>query len=242
MDELNKTLADIDVVILCGGFGKRLQSTLPNRPKVLAPIKERVFIDILIESFVKQGFKRFILSVGYLKQQIINHRFENIKEIELTFSEEETPLGTGGAIKKCQTLIQSDPFLVTNGDSLCKLDFKNFLEFHFLKGGVTSFALSTVGDRKDGGNVEILPSQRIVNFKEKNTQNLKKNYFINAGVYIMNREVFSLMPTFDTFSLECDLFPKLLGNDCYGFFTESDVIDIGTFDRYVKAIGYLENL
>ena len=73
MDNMEMVLGDIDVVILCGGRGERLSSVLPDRPKVLATIGEQTLLDILIDDITRFGFKRIILSVGYLKEQIIDH-------------------------------------------------------------------------------------------------------------------------------------------------------------------------
>ncbi|MBU4374406.1 MAG: NTP transferase domain-containing protein [Euryarchaeota archaeon] len=92
-------LKEIDVVILCGGLGTRLKPVVSDRPKVLAKIGEKTFLDILIDSLTKQGFKNIILCVGYLKGQIKNH-FDRDKEYNIMFSEERETLGTGGALKR----------------------------------------------------------------------------------------------------------------------------------------------
>ena len=108
--------SNIDTVILAGGLGTRLKSVLNDKPKCLAPINGKPFIDILLDYCIKQGFKRFILCVGYLKEQIIEY-LNNRSDCEIIFSEEDEPLGTAGAIKNSEPFIKSDPILIMNGDS-----------------------------------------------------------------------------------------------------------------------------
>jgi NDP-sugar pyrophosphorylase family protein len=230
-------LSEIDVVILCGGLGERLRPVVFGQPKVLAKIGERTFLDILIDNLLMHGFKNIILSVGYLKDQIKNHfNFDNDKDYDytITFSEEEEPLGTGGALKKAKTLIKSNPFMVMNGDSICSINFKDFYDFHTNKKAIMSMVLTKSKKAQDFGSVMLDDSQMIKSFKEKVVGG--DECLINAGVYLMQKDVFSYMPDENYFSLEYDFFPKLIENKCYGFIIENELIDIGTPERYEKAI------
>ncbi|MBU4492170.1 MAG: NTP transferase domain-containing protein, partial [Euryarchaeota archaeon] len=184
-------LKEIDVVILCGGLGTRLKPVVSDRPKVLAKIGEKTFLDILIDSLTKQGFKNIILCVGYLKGQIKNH-FDRDKEYNIMFSEERETLGTGGALKKARSLIKSNPFMVMNGDSICKIDFRKFYDFHVNKKAILSMALVRTKAAQDFGSVIINDSQRITSFMEKVVS--KDECLINAGIYLMQKDVFSYMP------------------------------------------------
>lgn len=227
---------DIDVIILCGGLGKRLRPVISDRPKVLAEIDGKTFLEILIDDLLEQGFKNIILCTGYLKEQIKNH-FNYEKDFNVIFSEENTPLGTGGALKNARKLIKSDPFIVMNGDSICKPNFNDFLNFHFNEKPLMSMVLTRSQNTGDYGNVVLDESNRIVSFKEK-IEN-KGECLINAGVYLMQKDIFSYMPEEDKFSLEYDLFPKIVNEKCYGFITGSELIDIGTPERYEKAINLI---
>ena len=122
-------LDNIDVLILCGGKGERLSGVLKGRPKPLAKIGAKVFLDILIDRIQGFGFKRILLSVGYHKEQIVKH-YSNPEHYALEFCEEDTVLGTGGAVKNARSSIESDPFLVMNGDSICDVDLLKFYRFH----------------------------------------------------------------------------------------------------------------
>ncbi|ADN36151.1 Nucleotidyl transferase [Methanolacinia petrolearia DSM 11571] len=227
---------NIDVVILCGGLGTRLRSAVSDRPKALANFGEKTFIDILIDSILKYKFKNITLCVGYQKEQIIKH-FEYEKDYNLKFSAEDIPLGTGGALKKAVPAIESDTFIVMNGDSICNPDFKQLLQFHINKKAVMTMALTHSSDKTDYGNVTMDQSQIITNFEEKINSN--EESFINAGIYVMQKEIFSYMPKEEIFSLEYDLFPKLVNKRCYGYIIKNELIDIGTPERYNKAVSII---
>jgi len=234
-------LREIDVVILCGGLGKRLTPVFKG-PKVLAKIREKTFLDILIDSLLMHGFKNIILSVGYLKEQIknyFNYNYNKSHDCLITFSEEEEPLGTGGALKKAKKRIISNPFMVVNGDSICKVNFRSFIEFHIEKKALISMVLVRSNTAQDYGSVSLDDLQKITDFNEKIAG--KSDNLINAGIYLMKKDIFSYMPKQKKFSLEYELFPQIIKNRCYGFLTEGELIDIGTPERYEKAINLLKS-
>jgi NDP-sugar pyrophosphorylase family protein len=231
MSTRNK-LAKIDVVILCGGLGTRLRPISKGLPKVLMPFAGRPFIDILIESLLPFGFKRFILCVGHLKEKVQTHFKKN--DYEVIFSEETEPLGTGGALKNARSHITTSPFLLLNGDSLCPTDLNSFNDFHIQKGGILSIVLTQPLAENAYGVVEIDKENRITAFREK--AEAQKEGFINAGIYLVESRIFDLMPAKTSFSLETDLIPALLPHGCHGFITDAEVIDIGTPERYLLAL------
>lgn len=234
-------LREIDVVILCGGLGKRMRPTFEG-PKVLAKIGEKTFLDILVDNLLMRGFKNIILSVGYLKEEIkkhFNYKHNKIYDYTVAFSEEEEPLGTGGALKKAKTQIRSDPFMVINGDSICEVNFRSFIKFHIEKKALLSMVLVHSNTAQDYGSVSLDGLQKITDFNEKIAG--KSDNLINAGIYLMKKEIFTYMPKQKKFSLEYELFPKIIKNRCYGFLTENELIDIGTPERYEKAINLLKS-
>lgn len=237
------SLEKIDIVILCGGLGTRLRSVISDEPKVLAKIGDQKFVDILINNTSFYGSKNIILCIGHLKERVKNHfnyyrnGHYNYSDYNIRFSEEDKPLGTGGALKNAESLIKSDPFIVMNGDSICNIDFRKFLDFHIDKKALLSIALTKSMIPKDYGIVTLDNSLRIINFNEKSIN--YNDVLINAGVYIMQKKIFSYMPTEKAFSLEYDLFPKLCNDKSYGFLIEGEVIDIGIPERYEKAVRLL---
>jgi len=224
---------EIDIIILCGGLGKRLRPVISDRPKPMAEINKQPFLDILIEYVTSYGFKRFILCIGYKGSIIKKHYEETSKPLEILFSEEKEPLGTGGAIKKAESLIQSNPFLVMNGDSFCKLNLLDFLNSHIVNKALLSVALIKTRHNQNCGKVILDRNQRIVEFDEKGKSQAES--FSSAGSYLMEKEIFSMMGDKKIISLEYDLFPSLLSKACYGYVVNEDLIDIGTPRNYKKA-------
>lgn len=220
-----------DAVILCGGLGTRLRPISGDLPKALVPFDGRPFIDILIESLLPFGFRRFVLCVGYHSEKIREHFGR--RDYEVVFSEESEPLGTGGALKNARPHIISSPFLLLNGDSLCPTNLHRFRDFHAEKGGILSIVLSRPLSDKDYGAVDVDSEAKIMAFREK--AEARRGSFINAGIYLLNREVFDLMPKDTRFSLETDLIPRLVSYKCYGFVTDGEIIDIGTPERLDRA-------
>jgi NDP-sugar pyrophosphorylase family protein len=239
----NVKAKDIDVVILCGGRGERLQSVVNDRPKILAEINGRPFLDILIDYVANFGFKRFILCIGYMGDAIKRHftvdypRKSAFKTIRVNpryiFSEEKKPLGTAGAIKNAQPFIKSNPFLVINGDSICQLNLNEFIDFHISKKSSFSIVLVKTKRNDDYGVVKLGPSQEVIRFDEKTKA--RRNDLINTGIYLFEGGLFSLIPVNKNFSLEYDLFPRIINHRFYGYVIEEELIDIGTPERYKKA-------
>lgn len=223
----------IDVVILCGGLGKRLPQVTKDMPKSMAKIKNKPFLDFLIKQVLSYGFRRFILCTGYKSDLIEDYYRNKNNEIEMVFSREEQPLGTGGAIKNAQKNIKSDIFLVMNGDSFCNIDLRKFLHFHVEKKALASIALTSSRKINDVGLVRINDKQGIINFSEKS--NKQNNGYVNAGIYFFNKQIFNYPLNKYKFSLEYDLFPNLISKGIYGFVVNSELVDIGTPERYEKA-------
>lgn len=232
----SKILKDTDVIILCGGRGSRLKRITKNLPKPLIKIGDRPFLDILIAYLSKFGLRRFILALGYRADMIRKHFSENdVRGLKILFSREKEPLGTGGAVKNAQHLIRSDYFFVLNGDSFYNIGLSEFLRFCLKKTiFLGAIALKKTTSGKDYGAISKGPHGRIINFDEKNK--VSKNCFINGGIYIFKRNIFSKMPGHKKFSLEKDLFPKLAAvKGFYGYETSGFFIDIGTPQRLKKA-------
>ena len=233
-NHMRDILAKVDVLILCGGIGSRLSSVNPDRPKGLAPVGGKPFLDILVEDLVQQGFQRIIFCVGHLKEQVID-RYKTRKDAKYFFSQEDIPLGTGGAVQNALPLIHSNPVLVMNGDSLCPVDYAKFYQFHLDKSAAASLVLAAQHGRCDGGAVSLDDAQQIQSFAEKSIETTNER-FINAGIYLLQVDAIDLRRPAPTYSLEYDVFPALFrSRPCFGFLVSSELVDIGTPERYLKA-------
>lgn len=233
-------LNQIDVVILCGGKGERLQCVVKDRPKPMADVAGRPFLDILIEHLKGCGFRRFILCAGYKGEIIKDYYSKKPGPFEIITILEDDPLGTGGAIKNAEPTVKSNPFLVANGDSFCAIDYRDLVKFYYEKKAVYAIAVVKIEGNQDGGLVSLDSQDRVTAFDEK-TESRGAGY-VNAGVYLLDKKVFNEIKSGEKVSLECDVFPKLTRERFYGYSLDGGLTDIGTPDRYRKAQESLKNV
>jgi D-glycero-alpha-D-manno-heptose 1-phosphate guanylyltransferase len=208
-------------IILAGGFGTRLRHILPNTPKPMADINGAPFLEVLINYLEKQGFDEFVISVHYLKEQIINYFADRAN---ISFASEDEPLGTGGAILNSIKNLSGD-VAVINGDTFLEIDFAKFWACH--KGELT-LALREVSDTARYGRVEV-DGQKITAFTEKG---IGGKGYINGGNYIVNCEWLRAQNLPEKFSFEADFMVNL--HPEY-YVTNGYFIDIGVPEDYERA-------
>ena len=219
-------------LILAGGFGTRLNSVISGLPKVLAPVKGKPFITYIFDKLLHSGFKEVILCTGFRSNLIEKTLKYNYNGLEIKYSIENKPLGTGGAIKLATKITNSKLFLIINGDSLCSANLINYIGTHIEDNAVNSLLLTKVDNSSRYGSVEIDKDNNIKYFLEKS---INENKLINAGVYILNRNTVINIPCELFYSLENDLFPNLISKNFKGYFFESSFIDIGVPQSYHLA-------
>ena len=228
-----ESVKNIDVLILCGGRGKRLRS-ITSKPKPMLEFGKQPLLDIILNYLAGFGFRRFILGIGYKADVIKSYYGKNkIRSLNIRFCHEKRPLDTGGAVRNAKKLIKSRQFFVLNGDSFCRFNPLEFLRFHKEKKSLVSILLKRVACGKDFGEIKMDRASRISSFREK--KNNARNCLINAGVYIFDKRAFQQMPRLNKFSLEQDFFPKIAGKNIFGYEKSGFFIDIGTPQRYLKA-------
>lgn len=224
-------LEDIDTVILCGGLGTRLQDVAKELPKPMVDVHGQPFLDLLINYASSFGLKRFILCSGY-KGEIITAHYKNKNDgLEYIMSEEDVPLGTGGALVHARRLIKSKVFLGLNGDSFCQIDLKKFFKSHTEKRAAVSIALTSIDDPRDYGSISLNNNQEVTGFNEKKTTKDDGEGLINAGIYLFNQSSMTPFPSAKNISLEYDIFPGLIKNGLYGYVDNARLFDIGTPQR-----------
>lgn len=226
-------LLNISVVVLAGGMGTRLRPVLDNRQKIIAEVSGRPFLVNILEKLDSAGFKDIVLCTGYLGEQVkkeIGKRFKNLK---ISYSNERTPLGTAGALRKALTFLKSETILVMNGDSFCDVDLKKFYEFHVEQKANVSLVLSCLLETSRYGNVVLDYKNQIIGFKEKNEKS--GSGWISVGIYLFNRSMISKISRNKKISLEKDIFPDLIGQKFYGYKSKGRFIDIGTPESYKEA-------
>lgn len=190
-------------VILAGGFGKRLKPLTDDKPKPMVDIAGVPILEWQIYWLSKHGVKEIVICTGYLKNTVIDHIGSGQKYgVNVGYSVEEEPLGTGGAIKNAQSLIYGDNFLVMNGDILTDLDpWKLVKELDSNRSTLGSIA--AVPLRSPYGIIEI-EEGFARGFREKPTLS---DHWINAGVYCLSTRILGLLPA--NGNIEATVLPKL---------------------------------
>lgn len=224
----------ISTAVLAGGLGTRLRSAVADRPKVLASVLGRPFLSHLLDPLARVGIREVVLLTGHRADQVRDILGEEYSGIRLIHSAEPMPLGTGGAIRHALPSLVSETILLFNGDSFCDVDLRAFHHFHqTLKSGV-SMVLARVSDASRYGSVRITPEGRVIRFEEKSSQ--AGPGWINAGVYLLRRDLLEDLPTGQAISLERDLLPNWVEEGrVHGFRGAGRFLDIGTPESYAEA-------
>jgi len=173
----------MEAIILAGGLGTRLRSRIRDVPKSMAEVAGKPFLQILFDRLVGQGCSSIVLSLGYLRDVIIDAYQTSYKGVPLTYAIEETPLGTGGAIRLALQQASEPSVLVLNGDTYLDVNFAAMLAAHRSVGRPITMAITQVPDVGRYGGVTTMHG-RVTGFTEKGQTGPG---CINAGVYVLER-------------------------------------------------------
>lgn len=222
-----------EAVILAGGLGTRLRGALPDLPKAMAPIAGRPFLAYLLEFLQASGIRRVILAVGYRSEAIRNFFGSNYAGLELAYSVEEEPLGTGGALQQSLRQVQGEFAFVLNGDTFLKIEYCDFAAvLNDQPRPQLAVALLRVPDTSRYGAV-VVSGGRIRGFTARGTAG---SGLINAGCYLAARDIFERHPMPPKFSWESDfLEAQLAVLQPVAFECDAPFIDIGIPDALAQA-------
>ncbi|MFY0643471.1 MAG: HAD-IIIA family hydrolase [Bacteroidia bacterium] len=225
----------LDVIILAGGLGTRLQSVVADVPKPMAPVCDSPFIHYILKSLDLTLVNNIIFSVGYKHEVIKEYIGDEYEGKRVLYAVEDQPLGTGGGIKLALQKAETEQVLILNGDTYFQVDIQAMLNSHIEEGNTLSLALKYINKPARYGTVITMPpSGRIIYFKEKNPKSPAA--FINGGVYIAQKELLEHFPEEDKCSFEQDILEKHVGNLQFGSFISAGLfIDIGIPEDYEKA-------
>ena len=221
---------DADIIILAGGFGQRLRHVVSETQKVMAPVSGRPFLQYVLDAAIAQGARRFVLAVGYKWEQLRAYFGDEYRGAEIVYSLEQTPLGTGGAIRQAMEKCQTEDVIVLNGDTFFDADLTELLRRHRERGAEITLTLKPMTDFDRYGTVTTDEDGRITGFHEKKPV---KAGLINGGVYALRRETMQKMPE-GPFSFEKEVLEPLTLNAC-GFVCDGYFIDIGIPEDYFRA-------
>lgn len=228
-----RAFSDLGVAVLAGGLGTRLRSVVSDRPKALAEVHGRPFVAYLLDQLSTTGFSSVVFCTGHFGEQMEQAFGANYGSLRISYSREARPLGTGGALRLALPYLKSDPVLVMNGDSFCATDLAGLWDWHCTRGSQATLLLTQVPDTQRYGSVTIDSDGAVTQFAEKERGGGSGS--INAGVYLLSRQVIHSIAENKTVSLEYDIFPTLMGHGLYGYPARGRFLDIGTPEDFAAA-------
>ncbi|ASG66282.1 alcohol dehydrogenase [Idiomarina piscisalsi] len=220
------------VFLMAGGFGTRLRPLTDNCPKPLLKVGDKPILEIVLNSFIRTGFKNFYISTHYLPDMIREYFGDGSKwKVNIHYVHENNPLGTGGALGLLPDDIEPLPLIMMNGDVLTNVDFEKVLEFH---NQYQPFATMCVRDYEYQVPFGVIQGEehKVVQMKEKPVE----HYFINAGIYVVSPELRQQVKT-DTYLDMPTLLEKVIAknNDVVMYPLREYWLDIGRIEDYKRA-------
>ncbi len=229
---------NIQAMILIGGLGTRLAGLFPDRPKALAPVGGRVFLDRQLEWLAACGVSSAHLAAGHRAGCLQDWLAAARPPMPVTISVEPAPLGTGGGLRFAASHIHTDPFLVVNGDSLLpRLDLPGMLAVHRRAAAAVTMAVAPVTDSGRYGLVEFDAGGTVRAFREKAAAAAG---WVNGGFYLVGRSLPAELPSAPPpFSLERDVFPGLAAaGRVQAWSAPPPLLDMGTPEGLQRMADY----
>ena len=226
----------MQALILAGGEGTRLRPLTYTVPKPVLPLANRPFASYMLDWLAEHGFDDVVMSCGFLADEVrsVLGEVAHADGLSLRYVEEPEPLGTAGAVKYCEDVLE-ERFAVLNGDVLTDIDVGALWRGHEERGARASLALVAVDDPSAYGLVEMDGDGAVREFREKPEPGTVDRGLINAGAYVLEREVLDVVATDRPVSFEREVFPALVGNGLYAAELEGYWLDIGTPERYLQG-------
>lgn len=226
-------VSSVTAAILAGGLGTRLRSVVADRPKILAEIHGRPFLSYLLDQLADAGVRSVVLCTGYMGAKVRAAFGDSHRGVRLVYSQEPSPLGTGGALRFAADHLVSSTVLVLNGDSYCQADVGAFWAAHCAADSRATVLLVRVEDARRFGQVELDEGGRILRFEEKGARTGPG--WINAGMYLIDRQWVDTIPSGRAVSLEREVFPAWIDRGLRGWRSSGRFLDVGTPESYRAA-------
>lgn len=224
-------------IILVGGEGTRLRPLTLDLPKPVVPVLDRPFLRFQLDLLRKAGIEDIVLCVAFRPERIRAVLGDGASDgVRLTYVLEETPLGTGGAVKNAEGSL-GDRVVVMNGDVLADMDLGAILKLHETTNAAATIVLHPVDNPSAYGLVETGPDGRVRRFIEKPKPEEVTTNKINAGLYVLETRTLSIMPKGVPYSIERGYFPSLIasGEHVQAHTHSGYWIDIGTHQKYLQV-------
>jgi len=228
-------------IVLAGGLGTRLRNVIGKSQKVITEVHRRPFITFILDQLISAGLNHAVICTGYQGNELAVRLGNAYGPLTLYYSHEIEPLGTGGTLRHALPLIASDDALVMNGDSLCTVDLAAFYAYHKSTHAQASMLLTHVHDNRRYGSVYIDVHCRIRRFCEKD-EDSGNSEWINAGIYLMQRDLIATIQGTSFISLEKDIFPRWTEKHFFAYPCNASFIDIGVPESLKKAEQFLKHI
>lgn len=237
----------IDVaVIMAGGKGSRLRSiTNDEIPKPMVPVDGKPLLEYQVEALKEYGIKKIIMIVGHLGEKIMDH-FKDGKDfgVDIDYIVEKEPLGTAGAFYYLKDKTDTKDFLLIFGDVFFDIDFDRMEDFHFKNAALTTLLAHPNGHPYDSDLIQTDDNGKVIGFDSKN--NVRDYWYdnmVNAGMYVINRELLELVGEPVKIDFEKDILANQVKNgaNIYAYHSPEYVKDVGTVDRINATVEELKN-
>ncbi|MDT7828085.1 nucleotidyltransferase family protein [Pricia sp. S334] len=232
-----------EAIVLAGGLGTRLRAVVKDVPKPMAEVNGQPFLDYILDYLIKNKITKVVLAVGYKHEIIQNYLSQNKKfsDLQISYSIENQPLGTGGAISQAITKVDGSYTFIVNGDTFFNIPLNQLEIFAHKKNAEIAIALKELPFSNRYGRVACSSNDRILSFSE-NKHDQEESCLINGGTYFINKNLFEPFELPQKFSLENDFFkPYLKITQAYGKCFEDFFIDIGIPEDYNLAQKIFKN-
>lgn len=237
----------IDVaVIMAGGKGSRLRSiTNDEIPKPMVPVDGKPLLEYQVEALKEYGIKKIVMIVGHLGEKIMEH-FKDGKDfgVDIDYIVEKDPLGTAGAFYYLKDKTDAKDFLLVFGDVFFDIDFDRMEDFHFKNAALTTLLAHPNGHPYDSDLIQTDDNGKVIGFDSKN--NVRDYWYdnmVNAGMYVINRELLELVKEPVKIDFEKDILANQVKNgaNIYAYHSPEYVKDVGTVDRINATVEELKN-
>lgn len=231
-------------MILAAGEGTRLRPLTNSTPKPMLPINGQPLLTHIILNLKRCGITQFGLNLYHLPDKVIEYFGDGSPlGVSIKYSVETELLGSAGGVKQLQSFFD-DTFMLYYGDVLTLADLRPMVEAHQKSGCIATMGLYQVPDPWNRGIVELNEQHQIVRFVEKPPKAEAFSNLANAGIYILEPEIFSWIPPRQVYDFGHDVFPHLLAAkmEVAGYIIEDKIIDIGLPEKYREANDYLAAL
>ncbi len=228
------------VIILAGGLGTRLSPLTNNIPKPMVLVQGKLTLHHIIENLKRYGIKEIILSVGYKAEKIKEYFGDGSSlGVKITYSTENKPLGTGGAIKQAAAGL-TEPFFLVWGDCLTDINFIELYQTFINNQSLITMAVTKLENIQDYSLIKI-EEQKVKQFVEKpELKNISSGY-IDIGIYIISPECLKILPTGKS-SIEKDCFEKIVQEGkITAYFHQGQWFPTDTLERYYHACQNFES-